>query len=381
MTESAFTHDYILIENVQPDGSKGDPSVAFVDSALEIREAEQFLHDNGIDSAVVFRGCWPHDAVKTGLTVIARDNTVTYEVRDDQGDVTEIQALDDSDAEVKAVEFVSEGDYGDSTKKTIWIDVSCRVKPESDTEDDGLDWFYITVAIDPKEPQCADVDGDSDHAWVDGQARGSGGGVKGTDWCARCGLRRHWDTWAQRMDTGEQGLSSIEYEDQDEFDGDTITDRLDSLDVGDLDQTIIGKGDGWSVFLAEAPSPLPWYAIVEQTEDNSPEGYEVSVEWTLSIEDAKTSALELCESNREYYIVLRPGDVVMCDHPNRRVRVWDVAKDAHGCVDSFDPPVHDRHAPPNLYRVVALPSSFCVQTNHTYSELCDAGRIVPAGCK
>ena len=220
---------------------------------------------------------------------------IAYEVRDDQGDVTEIRALDDSDAEVKATEFVREGDYGDSTTKTFWVDASYRVKPDKDEEDDNLDWINITVTFDPKEPACEDVDGDSEHAWVDGEPRGSGGGAMGTDWCARCGLRRHWDTWAQRMDTGEQGLSSIEYEEQ----GDTISDRLYRLDVGGLDQTIIGKGEGWSVFLAEAPSPFPWYAIVEQTEDDSPEGFEVSVEWTLSIEDAKSSALELCTGHRE----------------------------------------------------------------------------------
>ena len=77
----------------------------------------------------------------------------------------------------------------------------------------------ITISIEPDEPDC--VDGEI-HDWqtpieiVGGiesnpGVQGHGGGVVCHECCMRCGCARITDSWAQRPDTGEQGLESVEY--------------------------------------------------------------------------------------------------------------------------------------------------------------------------
>lgn len=81
----------------------------------------------------------------------------------------------------------------------------------------------ITITIEPEEPECS---GD-DHDWktpfsVLGGIRenpgvwGNGGGVIAREVCAHCGVYRETNTWAQRRDTGEQGLTEVRYEAADE---------------------------------------------------------------------------------------------------------------------------------------------------------------------
>lgn len=108
---------------------------------------------------------------------------------------------------------------------TTWIDRSARLAAREDCDgecaDDGTcgachpDELAETVTLDPEEPTCSSYDG---HSWRDGQPRGHGGGVIYTDTCHHCGLRRTTDTWAQRRDTGEQGLVSTSYEHPDDPD-------------------------------------------------------------------------------------------------------------------------------------------------------------------
>lgn len=70
-----------------------------------------------------------------------------------------------------------------------------------------------TSVIEPTEPDC--VRG-NDHDWHQPDyARGHGGGAVYREVCARCGARKVTDTWAQDMSTGEQGLTSVSYEDAD----------------------------------------------------------------------------------------------------------------------------------------------------------------------
>jgi hypothetical protein len=45
---------------------------------------------------------------------------------------------------------------------------------------------------------------------------GHGGGVIIREVCAHCGKYRVTDTWAQRMDTGAQGLEAVEYREADD---------------------------------------------------------------------------------------------------------------------------------------------------------------------
>lgn len=105
----------------------------------------------------------------------------------------------------------------DDADGTLWIDVRV-VNPV--TGEEATD----TVTLEPDVPTCADG---HDHDWqspysVVGGIEdnpgvwGHGGGVIIREVCAHCGTYRVTDTWAQRMDTGEQGLTSVAYESADD---------------------------------------------------------------------------------------------------------------------------------------------------------------------
>ena len=116
----------------------------------------------------------------------------------------EIEAADNRDADLAARIWLRCGDYLDpETPKTTWID--CRISGNDE------EWT-ITVQLDPPEPECV-----GEHSWkeVPGSVRGHGGGVKLTEFCKRCGVYRHIDTWAQRPDTGEEGFETVWYSDPD----------------------------------------------------------------------------------------------------------------------------------------------------------------------
>lgn len=101
--------------------------------------------------------------------------------------------------------------------RTIYIDgwVECAATGERES-------YHVTL---PRpEPRCDDG---HEHDWrspysVLGGLRdnpgvwGHGGGVITREVCAHCGLYRVTDTWAQRRDTGEQGLTEVSYEDADD---------------------------------------------------------------------------------------------------------------------------------------------------------------------
>lgn len=73
-------------------------------------------------------------------------------------------------------------------------------------------------AVEPDEPECSEDEHDwrSPHDVVGGVeenpgVHGHGGGVVIHEVCRHCGCHKITDTWAQRMDTGEQGLTSVTY--------------------------------------------------------------------------------------------------------------------------------------------------------------------------
>lgn len=115
--------------------------------------------------------------------------------------------------------FVKEGEWGE-LDHTIWIDVN--VTPLDDKgnsiEDESID---ETIALHPRTPECFSEDGR--HQWlspielVGGVTEnpgcfGHGGGAIIIEVCPHCGCRVTFDTWAQRPDTGEQGLKSYKYD-------------------------------------------------------------------------------------------------------------------------------------------------------------------------
>jgi len=155
---------------------------------------------------------------------------------------------DDGNAEVEypeadtlreaAQSYVDDGDRGDpddDEPSTSWVDVWAwrvglvLVPVEGDEDKRDVDTVEIdreryTIKTDPDEPECADG---CEHDWrsplsvVGGIAEnpgvwGHGGGVVMTEVCRHCGCYRVTDTWAQRMDTGEQGLRSTKYREADD---------------------------------------------------------------------------------------------------------------------------------------------------------------------
>lgn len=110
---------------------------------------------------------------------------------------------------------VDRGNYneGEDGESTMWIDISvhCDETDEHETH---------TVQLDPEAPDCA---GDETHDWQSPHeilggleenpgVWGHGGGVLIHEVCMHCGCKKTTNTWAQRMDTGEQGLTSVSYE-------------------------------------------------------------------------------------------------------------------------------------------------------------------------
>lgn len=135
----------------------------------------------------------------------------TLRIADGGGDIDLECEPEDLRAEVE--DFVRGGDYNLSPEDgTIWVDVYIT---DEDGEEDRM-----TVKVDPPEPKCfpGEVhDWESPHDIVGGieenpGVHGHGGGVIIEQVCMSCGTKRTTDTWAQRPDTGEQGLESVSYE-------------------------------------------------------------------------------------------------------------------------------------------------------------------------
>src|SRR5690606_9177497 len=103
--------------------------------------------------------------------------------------------------------------------RTIWIDVLAYRKgfvvvgEDDEVVEIRIDEKRHTITLDPEEPDCTDG---QTHDWRERGVRSHGGGVIITKVCAHCGRYRIHDTWAQRSDTGEQGLEAIEYREPDE---------------------------------------------------------------------------------------------------------------------------------------------------------------------
>lgn len=147
-----------------------------------------------------------------------------------------------SELENSLISLIGDHDYAELRGNTGWsvydasdLDIEairvglpeCEIALDGDGDlivEHGYERECVTVTIEPIEPECA---GEHDHDWrspysVLGGIKenpgvwGHGGGVILREVCAHCGRYRITDTWAQRKDTGEQGLESVKYEDADE---------------------------------------------------------------------------------------------------------------------------------------------------------------------
>lgn len=121
--------------------------------------------------------------------------------------------------EEAAQEYVDTGDWGE-IDGTEWISVHVwRRGIDGSGDEVRVDEATHKIAIQQPEPECTESEHDwrSPHDIVGGLSEnpgvwGSGGGVKITEVCMHCGCARHTDTWAQDPNDGEQGLTSVSYE-------------------------------------------------------------------------------------------------------------------------------------------------------------------------
>lgn len=136
----------------------------------------------------------------------------TYEARM-EGACQTIDADSLEDAIEQTEEWARDGDW-DLSGGTIWVHAYLI-----ETEDGEETRHRVTCQVDPEEPPCTE----GKHDWqapveiVGGIKEnpgiwGHGGGVTIQEVCMHCGCGKFTDTWAQDPETGEQGLTSVEYE-------------------------------------------------------------------------------------------------------------------------------------------------------------------------
>lgn len=130
----------------------------------------------------------------------------------------EVYYQDAESGEDAASEYVEGGEWGERTR-TDWVDVwawrrAYALDEYGEVVTLALDRERHTLELPPDEPDCSEGRA---HDWRERGVRGHGGGVIITEVCAHCARYRILDTWAQRRDTGEQGLRAVEYREADEI--------------------------------------------------------------------------------------------------------------------------------------------------------------------
>ena len=234
---------------------------------------------------------------------------MTYTCWDDSGTKIEIEA---ADAGTAAQSFVDAGCW-DVLDDTVWVDVTVR-------EEDATNEEIVTIVIDPDEPACDEHahDWTSPHDIVGGLKEnpgvwGHGGGVVITEVCAHCGCQRTTNTWAQRHDTGEQGLTSVSYSISDVADPDDhlfmsigIAGVLAEIGDQDLDEWLIEAQ-------AEAIAAGIWVSV-----DGMRDAINQQIQWLLS--DDSNPLVRVAEDERELLalIAAEPQDVTEAEAATAR---------------------------------------------------------------
>ena len=133
-----------------------------------------------------------------------------YTLRDEMVSHT-IDADSLAEARELAREWALEGDC-DTSRGTVYCDV--RIFDE-----DGDYVEKVTVTFEQEEPACTEDEHDwqSPYEILGGLKEnpgvwGHGAGIIMREVCMHCGCEKKTDTWAQRRDTGEQGLTEVTYE-------------------------------------------------------------------------------------------------------------------------------------------------------------------------
>ncbi len=189
-----------------------DAALAAIDAAARAEQAWEDDDGDAVDHPLLIASNKADDEMDSACAALrASDEPRMYTIRylDSSGVSTTVTCTPgELDAKVEA--DVRSGDYSGG-EGTQYVDV--LVTCIDGTED------RRTIVIEPEAPDCADGrehDWQSPLALVGGIADnpgvwGHGAGIKIHEVCCHCGAHRHTDTWAQRRDTGEQGLREVSY--------------------------------------------------------------------------------------------------------------------------------------------------------------------------
>jgi hypothetical protein len=169
--------------------------------------------------AAVIRRCTDTDRALR----LAREYGRPVTVASDESGIE--KEYDDGDDEDAAERYVSDGDWGEPTE-TRWHHVRTwrRWYVNGVEVDDESTEDHHRIEVDAVAPDCResddgedeDDDGEEDddgHCYVVVRGPyGSGGGVRYSGRCVRCGVIRHVVTWATDPCDGTQGHTMVRYE-------------------------------------------------------------------------------------------------------------------------------------------------------------------------
>lgn len=201
---------------------------AFLTALAAFKAADAACQDCSCTACGTVLGCGAdRDAAEAALAeakqaLLDSDEEIEWTVRDVESGVTHVFMSAASNwAHDTAKEWAEGGDY-DLSSGPVYVDLRLAMETDDGYESGrgSDDEERLTVIVAATEPGCSHDDG---HDWqspfeiVGGIEEnpgvwGKGGGVIITECCMRCGCKRTTDTWAQRPDTGEQGLTEVSYE-------------------------------------------------------------------------------------------------------------------------------------------------------------------------
>lgn len=201
----------------------------------------------------------------------------TWKTSSDSDDY-EIEA---DSSEEAAQQYVDGGDW--DRESTCWVEVKAwRIGLDEDGDEVEIDEEFHTITLDPSEPDC--LDGET-HMWkspfsiVGGIKEnpgvwGSGGGVIIQECCMLCGCEKVTDTWAQNPNNGEQGLTSVQYEESkyvDEVNARHIRRAKDKLDTGSeqSDQFDFTWEDGDGILVGASDDELREFGVALRIDENA----------------------------------------------------------------------------------------------------------------
>lgn len=191
--------------------------------ALAACEAE--ARRQGLDTDEDWEPTEPDLTYVTACILVRRGGHPYRIVDSASGAGHDLVAMTDEEAEGQAREWLEEGYEPQS--ETFWADGRLyQIHP--DGREEHID--TITIRVDPEEPECSE----DEHNYRQTGVHGHGGGVIVTEACEHCGVTRRTNTWAQRPDTGEQGLRSVSYSSSgpdDDGDDDSHSDGREEYDV------------------------------------------------------------------------------------------------------------------------------------------------------